>query len=116
MKLRMKNRDEIVNAVKIWIAEGKLISKVSLGIPYHEIDKKVAEGTYFATSAQGILCTDAETRKEFEELWDKKRIMDGLRIGVVLGYVTQYGISKACAEGKVARVDLDGKKSILYVV
>lgn len=114
--MEMKNTKEIIDLVRVWIAEGRLTSKVSLGIPYHEIDRKIADGTYLVTSAQGILCTDLETKAAFEELWSEKRIMDGVRLGAVMGLVTQYAVLKACNEGKIERVDLDGKKSILYVV
>lgn len=112
----MKSREEIVDTLKIWIAEGRLISKVGLGIPYHEIERQVADGKYLATSAQGILCTDAKVKETFEEFWDQKRVMDGIRLGAVMGYVTVYSVTKAIAEGRIERVDLDGKKSILYVV
>lgn len=109
------SRSEIVELLNSWIREGRLVSKTGLGLPYAEINRRIAAGEWLLTSCESVLCADSEVRELFEQLWAEKRVMDRHACMVNKNLLTIYAMDKACNNGEFVRVDLEGKKTILYV-
>lgn len=109
------NRNEIAFLLRQFIAEGKMVSKASMGIPYSAINKMIAEEKLFPSSYSSIVFTNEAARDRFEGLVAQKRILDGVAMRVSKKLLTLYSINIACANGDMLRFPDLGNSAVLYI-
>lgn len=110
-----KSRDEIALDLRKMIAEGSLVSKVGTGLPYPEINRRIAKGEYLVTSCESVLATSREVREIFEGWIDEHRVMDTNMVRVHKDLPTLYAINKECADGRMLRFPDFGKMCPLFI-
>lgn len=110
-----KSREEIVATLNRWVEEGEIVSKIGLNLPYAEVDRRVAKGELLLTLCEGVLCYKKEVKAEFDKLFVSHRILSSHGCRVHKNLLTLYAIEQAVTNGSLARVDLPGRKTILYI-
>ena len=111
----MLSKEEIAEKLRNAIADGVLVSRKSLGVPYPEVNRMIAKGELFVTSCESVLARTEWARDEFEKWVSERRVMDTNMVRVHKGLLTLYAINKECADGKMLRFPDFGRMCPLFI-
>lgn len=115
MKKDKESREYVVTLLKDWISSGALVNKKEYGMSYQEMDRRIKRRELFPTGLRGTICTDEDVARALDELVRERRVMTMSMCKYSKGYLTQYSVNLAAADGKVARVADLGKGAVLFV-
>lgn len=110
------DRNEIVDKLREYIKDGKLLSKAQNGAYYHGFDRGIDKRELFATPYDSVVATDSEVANWFLSLIDTKRVMNKQMVRCVHRDLTsKYLIEKACMRGELIKFNEFGKGCVLYI-
>lgn len=109
------SREYVVALLRGWIRRGALVNKKELGIPFAEMERRIARMELFPTGLRGVICTDKDVASDLDELVKERRVMTMSMCKRYKGLLTQYSVNMAAADGKVTRVADLGKGAVLFV-
>lgn len=116
MRRSRMERNEIVNKLREYVREGKLLSKAQNGAYYHGFDRSINKGVLFATRLKSIVATTIEASDWFNDLIASDRIMESTVVKCVHREITSdHLIQKACMRGEMIKFDEFGKGCVLYI-
>lgn len=109
-------RLEIVNQLREYIKEGKLLSKARNGAYYHGFDRAINRKELFATRLKSVVATELEASDWLNALIKEDRIMESTVVKCVDRSITSdHLIKKACMRGDMVKFDEFGKGCVLYI-
>lgn len=109
-------RVEIVNQLREFVQQGRLLSKARNGAYYHGFDRAINRKELFATRLKSIVATDIEASDWLNGLIKSDRIMESTVVKSVHREITSdHLIHKACMRGEMIKFDEFGKGCVLYI-
>lgn len=111
------DRLEIVNQLREYVKQGKLLSKARNGAYYHGFDRAINKKELFATRLKSVVATEIEASDWLNSLIKADRIMESTVVKSVNRELTSdHLIKKACMRGDMVKFDDFGKGCVLYIV
>lgn len=106
---------EVVECLEAAIEHKMLISKKSIGLDYHDIDREVKKRAYLVTPYRSILATNEDYQTWLAKSVFEGVIMDFLQVQMRMGLLTKHAVKKACKEGLLYEFTGFGRGCTLYI-